>query len=264
VKKDYGSPLELVNFRADPIGAAKTINAWVADNTQNRIDHLVTPDDVAGASLVLANAIYFKACWKEAFDKEATKPLPFHLADGKSIAVPTMTNRTEIGYLKSKGYTAVSLPYDTGNLAFLILLPDDPSGLSKLENEIDAKKLGKLSRMETRPCIIHLPKFKLEPPVLNLNDALKNFGLTALFGGGADFDGIAPGLSVSKVLHKAFISVDENGTEAAAATAVIFLRAIAPAPKKPLEVHVDRPFLFAVQDRATGACLFLGQVTDPQ
>lgn len=264
VKKDYGSPLELVDFAANPDDAARTINAWVADNTQNRIDKLVSKDDITGASLVLANAIYFKGRWAKAFDKGSTEPRPFHLVRGESIDVPTMTERADVGYRKAKGYTAVSLPYDGGNLTFLILLPDDPAGLLKLEAEIDAKTLGEFSRMETRSCMIHLPKFKLEPPTLQLNDPLKKLGLTTLIGGGADFDGIAPGLFISQVLQKAFISVDENGTEAAAATAIIFLRAVAPGDHDFTEVNIDHPFLFAVQDTGTGACLFLGQVIDPR
>lgn len=264
MRKAYGSPLEVVDFAANPDDAAKTINDWVADNTQNRIEKLVSKEDVAAASLVLANAIYFKASWAKTFDKSSTESRPFHLAGGGSVAVPTMTERTDVGYRKVKGYTAVSLPYGGGDLAFLILLPDDPAGLSKLEAEIDAKALGKFSRMETRSCIIHLPKFKLEPPVLQLNGALEKLGLTTLFGGGADFDGIAPGLYISQVLQKAFISVDENGTEAAAATAIIFLKAVAPGAHDSIEVNIDHPFLFAVQDAQTGACLFLGRVTNPR
>jgi serpin B len=263
MRKDYGSPLELVDFAANPEGAAETINAWVADSTKNRIDKLVSSEDVAGASLVLANAIYFKACWQKAFDKGSTKPRSFHLADGESIAVPTMTEQTEVGYRRGKGYTVVSLGYEVSRLMFLIILPDDPAGLSKLENEIDAKTLIELSRIEGRECIIRLPKFKLEPPTLQLSDALKKLGLANVFGSKGNFDGIAPGLFISQVLHKAFISVDENGTEAAAATAMVGFGA-APVAQIPTVVRIDHPFLFAVQDIETGACLFLGRVTDPR
>jgi serpin B len=272
VRKNYGAPLEPVDFGKNGAAAAKTINAWVEKQTRNRIRDLVSPAALTpDTRLVLVNAIYFKAAWENTFEKASTKPVPFHFADGKVVAVPTMSQSTEIGYRKGKGYTAVSLPYATGEFSFLIVMPDALDGLPAVEHSLDAATLAGFARLDKHSGAIHIPKFKFEPPAASLAEALRKLGMASAFNippGSADFTGIAPArgderLYLSDVIHKAFVSIDERGTEAAA-TAVVMLAFSAPDMRKPVEVRVDRPFLFAVQHIRSGACLFLGRVTDPR
>jgi serpin B len=268
--KNYGAPLESVDFVSDPESAATTINSWVAERTHDRIRDLVSADSLTpDTRLVLVNAIYFKAGWQSTFEAAATQTLPFRVTKDKSVGVRTMTKCAPLGYRKAQGYTAVNLPY-VDDLVFLILLPDDPSGLPALERGLDAKTLTDLANLEVRPVLIYLPRFKLEPPTIDLNIPLQALGMKSAFDRkSADFDGIAPvrgreRLFISHVIHRAFISVDEQGTEAAAATAVMMAFGAAPDVSKPIEVRVNRPFLFAVQHSASGACLFLGRVNDPR
>jgi serpin B len=275
VKDQFGAPLEELNFEKDPRKATAHINAWVEKQTRDRIRNLI-PDDALSkrTGLVLVNAIYLKAPWAEAFNKNATAAHPFHFADGKKADVPTMSREDEFGYRKDKGFTAVSLPYVWGDLQFVILLPDEKDGLPALEKKLTSSDLADLAKLPEKPVRLFLPKFKLEPPRLALGETLQKMGMPSAFDvprGSANFEGIAPRrpndyLYISEVFHKAFVEIDENGTEAAAATAVVMMRALSmPVAKpEPVEVRVDRPFLFAIQHRPSGACLFLGRVTDPR
>jgi len=271
VADKFGATLEPLDFAKDPAGAAEIINAWVAKQTSDRIRNLI-PENATGSltGLVLANAIYLKAPWDAPFEKNGTQSQPFHLADGKSVSVPTMIKSADVGYAKREGFAAISLPYAGGELRLLILLPDAPDGLPALEKNLDGKTLSGFAQLQPTRAKIHLPKLKIEPPSLNLNDALQALGMTDAFDArSANFDGITPAggpdaLHISDVFHKAFLSLDEQGTEAAAATAVIMMFRSAPPPEAPLELRIDRPFLFAVQHTPSGACLFLGRVADPR
>ncbi|MGH8047655.1 MAG: serpin family protein, partial [Chthoniobacterales bacterium] len=176
------------------------------------------------------------------------------------------------GYKRSEGLTVVAIPYVGGDLQFLILLPDAPDGLPALEKKLTGDSLSACALLPATSVQLHLPKFKIEPPVMNLGVTLQELGMPSAFNmprGSANFDGIAepgPGqeLYISDVLHRAFISVDEQGTEAAAATVVAMPGFGVPVRKEPVQVWVNRPFLFAVQHRPSGACLFLGRITDPR
>jgi serpin B len=275
VKDRFDAPLEELDFQKDPQKATAHINAWVEKQTRDRIRNLI-PDNALNKTtgLVLVNAIYLKAPWEEAFVKGATAPLPFRLADDKTEVVPMMTRVDSYGYRKDKGITAVSLPYAGGTMQFVVLLPDEADGLPALEKGLTPGFLAGLAKLPPQEVRLFLPKFKLEPPRLALGETLQKLGMPSAFNvppGSANFDGIAPRkpddyLYISDVFHKAFVEIDENGTEAAAATAIVMMRATGMPMKKPepVEVRVNRPFLFAIQHRASGACLFLGRVTNPQ
>ena len=275
VKNDYRAPLEALNFTQHPDQATQTINAWVEDATHQRIRDLIPKGALDKTTrLVLVNAIYLKAAWAEEFAKSATQPAGFQIGGTTPIDVPTMHLTSRLGFAKRDGYTAVTLPYIGRDLQFLILLPDQPAGLAELEAKLNATTLADCAALEPQKIILSLPKFKIEPPTLSLGKVLQSLGMKSAFDsppGSANFDRIAPRtpgryLYVSEVFHKTFLSLDENGTEAAAATAVIMMMksAMPVQEPRPIEVRVDHPFLFAIQHRATGACLFLGRMTDPR
>ncbi|HEY2627358.1 MAG TPA: serpin family protein [Candidatus Udaeobacter sp.] len=202
-------------------------------------------------------------------------PEPFHTPGGAPVDVPTMRKRSEsYRYAKRDGFSAVALPYTGGELQFLVLLPDETDGLRTLESKLTADILAQCAKLETHDVDLHMPKFKFEPPTIALAEKFEALGMKSAFNdplGSANFDRIAPRkpndyLYISQIFHKTFIAVDEKGTEAAAATAVVMMKATARAGSKPkpIEVKVDRPFLYAIQHIPSGACLFLGRVTDPR
>ena len=275
VKKFYRAPFESLDFRKNSEGARQHINKWVADQTRDRIRDLIPANGVnRDTRLVLANAIYLKAPWQSRFSERSTELKAFHVRGDMPVDVPTMTSRKRFGYSKENGFTAVTLPYAGDELQFLVLIPDEVNGLHLLESKLTNEILEKCAKLEARDVDLELPKFKLEPPTIALADQLKALGMKSAFDdppGSANFDKIAPRkpndyLAISEVFHKTFIAVDEKGTEAAAATAVAMMTMSAiqkPAPP-PIEVKVDRPFLYAIQHVPSGACLFIGHVTDPR
>lgn len=275
VKERYGAPLELVDFAKNASGATQQINAWVLEQTRQRIRDLIPRDALkASTRLVLANAIYLKAPWAKPFSADETKPEPFHVRGGEAVNVPTMHEHDRYcGYAKRDGFTAVTIPYLESDLQFLVLLPDEVKGLQSLEKKVTSAMLAECAKVEMRDLDLYLPKFKFEPPTLNLGSTLQALGMKTAFDqppGSANFDRMAPRkpndyLCISEIFHKTFIAVDEKGTEAAAATAVAMVRATSMQnPPKPLEVRIDRPFLYAIQHVSSGTCLFIGRVTDPR
>jgi serpin B len=275
VKERYGAPLETVDFVKNAPGATQQINAWVLEQTRQRIRDLIPRDALnADTRLVLANAIYLKAPWATSFSADATKAEPFHVRGGDAVNVPTMRGHDHrCGYAKRDGFSAVTIPYVEPGLQFVILLPDEVKGLQPLERKITSAMLLECAKLETRELDLHLPKFKFEPPTLNLGATLQALGMKTAFNqpqGTANFDRMAPRkpndyLYISEVFHKTFIAVDEKGTEAAAATAVAMARTTSMRnPPEPLEVRIDRPFLYAIQHVLSGTCLFIGRVTDPR
>jgi serine protease inhibitor len=274
LKTTFNAPFEPMDFRHNSAGATKSINNWVADKTKKRIQNLVP----AGAlnqmtRLVLVNALYLKAPWANEFPAGATQPKPFRVRGGDAANVPTMGIQSSFGYTKTNGVTVVSVPYKGNELQFIIVLPEDTNGLVKLEAGLTPEKLASWASLSPQTVKLFLPKFKMEPPTLPLGDTLKKLGMTTAFdvpSGSANFDRMAPRrpddyLYISDVFHKTFISVDEKGTEAAAATAVAMMKALGMTRStEPVEVKVDHPFVFAIQHRASGACLFLGHVVDPR
>ena len=275
VKQDYRAAFEPLDFVADASGATQHINKWVADQTRDRIRDLIPAGALDETTrLVLANALYLKAPWSDPFSENATHPELFHVHGSAPVDVPTMRKRDErFGYAKREGYSAVSLPYAGNDLQFLVLLPEDLNGLRAFESKLSAEMLAQCAKLEERDVDLHLPKFRIEPSTITLAEKLEALGMKTAFNqprGSANFDRMAPRkpddyLYISQVFHKTFIAVDEKGTEAAAATAVAMMAATALIERPPpIEVKVDRPFLYAIQHVPSGVCLFLGRVTEPR
>lgn len=275
VKDNYGAPFEALNFARNPGRATKHINDWVEEQTRKRIQNLIPGGALDELTrLVLVNAIYLKAPWADAFGEWATKPLPFHVAGGKPLDVPTMMDTRFVSYAKRSGFSIVAIPYIGGDIQFVVLLPDKVNGLATLEAKLTASLLAECASLSGQEVILYLPKFKLEPPLFPLSKELQALGMKSAFdqpSGSANFDRIAPRrpsnyLYISEVFHKTFLNLDEKGTEAAAATALALtaIGGIAREKPKPIEVRVDHPFLFAIQHRPSGACLFLGRMVDPR
>lgn len=271
----YYAPFQAMSFSGNPEVARKDINAWVEDRTRQRIRDLIPPDGVNRETrLVLVNAIYLKAPWAEPFAATSTSPAPFHARGGPTVNVPTMRRQGHLGHAQHEGFRAVTIPYAGGDLQFFILLPEQTNGLTTLQAKVTPQLLAQTADARMVELILHVPKFKLEPPLLKLGELLEELGMRSAFDkprGSANFDRMAPRrpndyLFLSEVFHKTFLDLDEKGTEAAATTAVVMARAtsVALEKPKPIEVKVDRPFLFGIQHRASGACLFLGRLTDPR
>jgi serpin B len=276
VKQNFGGAFEPLDFIANPAAATQRINKWVADQTQDRIRDLIPGGALDKTTrLVLTNALYLKAPWANEFSENATQLETFLVHGNAPVDVPMMRKTDKrFGYAKPEGFTAVSLPYAGDDLQFLVLFPDDVNGLHALESKLTAGILAGCANLKRRDVDLHLPKFKLEPPTITLAEKFEALGMKTAFDkpkGSANFDKMAPRkpndyLYISQIFHKTFIAVDEKGTEAAAATAVAMLAgtALRSPPPPPVEVKVDRPFLYAIQHIPSGVCLFLGRVTDPR
>ena len=257
----WGAGLRLVDYINATEAARKAINGWVSDQTEQRIPQLLDPgvlDDMS--RLTLVNAIYLKAAWQDPFEASATANGTFTTAAGKTVTVPLMHATTSLRYAKGPGWQAVEIPYIGGSLAMTVILPDD---LTAFEQQFNAATLNAITAAlgETQVTLT-LPKFSIETKA-ELSALLEALGMPTAFSGGADFSGIttAEKLVISAVIHQANIDVDEKGTTAAAATAVV-LRATG-MPAQPVTLSVDHPFLFALRDVPTGTVLFLGRVGDP-
>lgn len=271
-KSAYGAPLELLDFKASAEDARGKINGWVAQKTEKRITDLIPKNGVdTDTRLVLVNAIYFLGDWQDPFEKERTTPAAFSTTKTTKIDVPTMNQTAHYKHAKQDGVQAIELPYKGGDMSMVIIVPDAVDGLGAVEKSLDAKKLDELvNSMKGAKVWASIPKFEIAPPAsLSLGDHLKAMGMKSAFDSGkADFTLIAnppspaDRLFIGKVFHKGFVKVDEKGTEAAAATAVVMPRAGA-APSKPIEFKADRPFLFVIRDNASGLVLFMGRVVDP-
>jgi serpin B len=265
--KQAAAALAGADFAAAPDAARAEINQVIATQTAGKITGLLPPGAITALTrLVLASAVYLKAAWAEPFPERATADAPFHLdgPDGRALAVPMMRGTAARSYLRGDGYQAVLLPYRDIGLAMAVLLPDGP--LAALRPKVAAAGLGGLlAGTATYRVTLSLPRFRLEA-AFDLIPALKRLGVTEAFGGDADFGGItsAEPLQIGAVAHKAYIDVDERGTEAAAATAVVIRTRAAMRPPSPVTMVVDRPFLFAIVDAATSLPVFLGQVSRPE
>jgi serpin B len=254
------------DFAAAP-GAARTeINRVIAEQTEGKITGLLPPGAISSMTrLVLANAVYLKAPWAQPFREASTEDASFYPdgPDRPSLTVRMMHSVASHAYLRGDGYQAVLLPYRDGRLAMAVVLPDGP--LTALRPKIGAGGLtALLAGTASHRVTLSMPRFRLEAE-FGLIPALRQLGVSAAFGGAADFSGITESepLWIGAVAHKAYIDVDEQGTEAAAATAVVALAAAIMRPPPPVTMVVDRPFLFAIIDTETSLPLFLGQVSHP-
>jgi len=261
--ENYGAGLRVLDFVGAPEESRVTINDWVSEETEGKIENLIPQGGIDSLTrLVLTNAIYFNAAWAHPFDEEATTERPFTLLDGREISTPMMRQDESFGYAEGEDYQAVELPYDGGEMSMVIVLPNE-GDFRAFEGSLDAAQVqAAIEQLDSRPVILTMPKFEFDAR-FGLKEALVALGMPQAFSDAADFSGMTGDndLFISDVLHKAFVSVDEEGTEAAAATAVVMkLAAVA---DEPVEVTLDRPFLFLIRDIQTGAVLFVGRVVDP-
>ena len=267
VAADYGAGLFDVDFKGAAEAARATINAWVEKETHDKIKDLLPEGSVAADTrLVLTNAIYFKGDWADPFKKEATKDLAFTTASGTKVEAPLMHRVGAYDYAEADGYQVLDLPYAGKRVSMTVILPTKPDGLAAVEKELTGDALGAMLKRLRRERVVrvHLPKFKAEK-AFELSGPLQALGMKAAFGA-ADFSGMstAESLSISAVLHKAFVDVNEEGTEAAAATAIVFARPVSLKPRpQPKHFRADRPFLYLIRDHQTGTVLFLGRLSDP-
>ena len=262
--RNYGAGLRVLDFKTQPGPSRVTINKWVEEQTESRIKDLIPEGAIDSLTrLVLTNAVYFNAAWESQFKESATAPGVFHLIDGKEVTVPMMRQTASFGYGEGAAFTVVELPYDGNELSMVILLPDKGQ-FEAFENALDNDVLREaVDSLQRTRLDLAMPKFKMETS-FGLNDALVDLGMVSAFDpGAADFSGMGGtrDLYITDVVHKAFVEVDEAGTEAAAATAVIVGQTSVPAD--PIRVTIDRPFLFLIRDIETGTVLFLGRVMDP-
>ena len=268
VKGWYGSAITPLDYPGDTDGARRTINRWVEEKTRNRITDLIAPGSLDPlARLVLVNAIYFKGNWQSQFDSARTEAAEFFVASDAKVPVSMMAQTHRFPYVEFNGGQIVQLPYAGGELSMLVVLPKEKDGLAAIEAQLTPGRLAQWQEgLSTREVHVLLPKFKLTWGAFQLNDPLKALGLAASFNPArADFsgmDGQLHWLYVGLVLHKAFVEVNEEGTEAAAATAVV-MKARAMRLAAPPEFRADHPFLFLIREEATGAILFLGRVANP-
>ena len=262
--ENYGAGLRILDFINETDRSRATINDWVSDQTEGRIPDLI-PQGVIDAltRLVLTNAIYFNAAWEYPFDKKTTADGPFYLLDGGQVSVPMMKQTESFGYTEGDGYQAVELLYDGGELSMVILLPASED-FEAFEQGLEAQGVSDIiSDLQPAEVGLTMPKFKFDSE-FSLKDTLEGMGMELAFSGAADFSGMTgtPDLCISEVLHKAFVSVYESGTEAAAATAVVMRETAMPG--EPVEVTIDHPFIFLIRDIETGAILFVGRVLNPR
>jgi serpin B len=263
----YGAGLVEVNFANEP-AARTTINTWVEDHTNKKIKDLIPPGLLDGLTrMVLTNAVYFKGKWEKEFTKSATKDGPFTLADGSKQDVPLMNRTDRMRYAETDDLQAVELAYKGGETAMTVLLPKKPDGLAALEKKLSADVFdGVMKGLQAERVVLTLPRFKAETKY-TLNDPLIALGMKDAFNERrADFTAMHSSpetLYIQKVLHKAFVEVNEEGTEAAAATGVVMVARAAPVPERPKVFRADRPFLFLIRHVPTNTVLFLGRFEKP-
>jgi hypothetical protein len=267
-KENYGAGLREVDFvnAAEREQARKTINSWVEKETKEKIKDLI-PQGVLDAltRLVLTNAIYFKGDWALEFDKKQTTDAPFKISADKEVTVPLMYQKGDFKYAQEDGLQIIELPYKGDELSMVVLLPAEVDGLAELEKSLTPKDLNRWSTLlRKREVYVYLPKFKMTTGPLELGGVLKAMGMKDAFSlPPADFSGMTGSrdLFISNVLHKAFVAVDEKGTEAAAATAVV-VTLTAELAASPV-FRADHPFVFVIKDNRSGSILFMGRLTNP-
>lgn len=258
---NYGAGMRVVDFNNGE-AVRQEINSYISDMTEGRIKDLIPPGALDGFTrLVLTNAIYFNAAWMNKFNENATRDGTFYLVDGGSVTVPMMKQTYAFPYISGNGYRAIQIPYENNHLSMTIIMPDKGQ-FEAFQDSLDWQRIsGILSQLKGQEVVLTMPRFQFSSE-FNLSEVLVGMGMDLAFSSSADFSGItgAEGLSISDVIHKSFISVDEKGTEAAAASAVMIAGA---APLQPPVMTLDHPFIFLIRDNPTGAVLFAGRVIDP-
>ncbi|RKU17271.1 proteinase inhibitor I4 serpin [Candidatus Poribacteria bacterium] len=258
----FGAEISTLDF--DDPNASKTINKWVDTNTKGKIQKIVDDQIDPLTVLFLINAIYFKGTWQEEFDPSETREGPFHLANGDVKAVPMMRQERQYPYYRGERFQAIRLAYGDGQMSMYIFLPDRESDLNNFLENLNAEGWENwMSQFHGQDVSLVMPKFKLEYKK-TLNDALQALGMGIAFGQGANFSRMSLSgrdFFIKEVLHKTFVEVNEEGTEAAAVTKVEV--GITSVPPPPIPFTIDRPFFFAIRDNQTKTVLFMGAVVDP-
>jgi serpin B len=270
-RADFGAALEPVDFKGAPDAVRQRVNAWVEDQTEKRIKDLLSPGSLTPLTrLVLVNAIYFLGNWDQPFARDRTAPAPFHAKGGAEKSVPMMHETGQLAVGRAAGVKVLELPYKGRSASLFVVLPDKTDGLAAVEASLTSAQLKTwTSAVAGRESSVSLPRFEIAGEGLPLSSALSALGMPLAFDAkSADFTGIgAPPepdehLHVDEAFHKAFVKIDEQGTEAAAATAAV-MGARGEPPPPPFEFTADHPFLFFIVDKPSGLVLFMGRVTDP-
>ncbi|MCK4546200.1 MAG: serpin family protein [Candidatus Eisenbacteria sp.] len=261
----YGSGVRLLDFGREPETCRRIINEWVADETRDRILDLLPEGSIQPPTVaVLTNALYFKAPWALPFQEDQTHEGVFFCLDGSHAGAPMMQQAETFGYAESDGYQALEMNYRNDELSMVFLLPS-AGRFEEFEASLDSGVLaGILEDLDPASVAVTLPRFSFESPSLSLKDVLMGMGMVAPFTT-PDFAGMIEGggIWIDNAYHKTFIALDEKGTEAAAATAIVFFESAIEPPVAEFEFTADRPFVFLIRDRVTGTILFVGRVLDP-
>jgi serpin B len=265
VRDRYHAGLSELDFVGNAEEARQTINSWVEERTQEKIKDLLPKGSLDRMTrLVLTNAIYFKGDWASRFNKSATREGPFTTAAAETVKVPMMHHTSRFGYLDADTFQVLEMPYQGKDLAMVVLLPKKTDGLAAFEKTLTADNLkGWLGRLRETQVQVALPKFKMTQR-FSLKKALSAMGMPLAFGDQSDFSGMdgSRNLYLSEVYHQAFVDVNEEGTEAAAATGVV-VKARAAQPRLPRFV-ADHPFVFLIRDVRSGSVLFMGRIVNPK
>jgi serine protease inhibitor len=266
--KDYGAALEPVDF-ADSDNVRKHINSWIEDKTNKKIVDLLPPGSITGDTrLVLTNAVYFKGAWLHQFQNTATRDGDFFARGKGSVKVPMMSQNQQFSLGGTADAQILEMPYSQNDLAMDVILPTAKDGLSAVESKLDGAKLGKLiASLRPTQVDVALPKFKVRTSVA-MKPLLEQLGIRKMFAPDADLSGMVTKpherLWVDEVFHQGFVAVDEAGTEAAAATAVVITAEGVMIPPKATAFHADHPFVWLIRDLKTGEILFYGRIVDPR
>jgi serpin B len=271
-KDNYGAGLNQLDFNGATETSRHTINAWVAQHTENKIMELLQPTSVTSDTrLLLTNAIYFKGDWDERFKKEDTRSEDFRLSAARTVKAPLMHMEKGFNYFDGGSFQALEIPYKKKDLSMIVFLPKAMGGLFAFEHSLTPPNMRQwLSRLRpAHEVVVGMPKFKMETE-FSLKDTLISMGLKQAFDPKtADFSGLASretmerdgNLSISEVIHKTYVDVNEEGTEAAAATAMVITKA--PTATRPIFFRADHPFMFLIRDNRSGSILFIGRVSNP-
>lgn len=263
LKSQFHSEILSANFQKDPSAAAKQVNSWANKNTAGMISEILQPSDIdKNTAMILANAIYFQGFWPIAFDPKNTANVEFQLLNGKKTTVPTMSKKDHYFSANQNGVHMIGLPYRNSSLEMLVLMPEEAKKFPQFVSSITSQTINSLlAAQHDIELTLFMPKFSITSFFSDLKPTLQSMGIRKVFTPSAELDKIStnPPLSLSKVLQKAVIIVDEKGTKAAAVTAgIVLMRAV-----MPMMFRVDRPFVFAIVDQKTHKIIFMGQVVNP-
>ncbi len=259
-KDNFNAQVDMLDF--SKASSADTINKWIKDATSGKIDKMITPPIPSDVVMYLINAIYFKGEWTNQFERDQTFDAKFTDGSGLKQDIKMMNRKGKAEYARGNDYKAVRLPYGGGKTSMYCILPDESIGINEFAGSMDVEKWNEIKNgvKETDDLLLRIPRFGIEYGIKKLNDILISMGMGEAFDSSADFSGIREGLFISKVLHKAVIEVNEEGSEAAGATVVAMNES---APANPMEFIADRPFLFVISEDVTGSILFMGKMYNP-